>query len=161
MKRFYALTAIFALAALFVFSSCETADTVQKKVVESTAPANDLYYHIDDIDTYLGNRYGEKIRRTEFDTSTEDMTFTIRDNVLQSIILGEWNTKYQFHGLKVGTKAFLATEKLKSDFTESSRSTKDLRVFTDRNNPEYILELDVDEDGTIYLIKYAHSSLNR
>ena len=158
---FITLTLIFT--GLFL-TSCGTlgvaGGTAGSSVKKARTASNDLYYHKDSISDYLLKTYGEKPVVTGLDTTSQDMTYTIRDGQLQSIILGEWNRQYQFHGVKVGDTIVSAQAKLPPDFTPVSRNTgAELAVYADVSNPHYLLEIDIDETGHIYLIKYVLSSL--
>ncbi|HAO30065.1 MAG TPA: hypothetical protein DCQ43_01820 [Treponema sp.] len=164
MKRthFFITLSLVILTSLSIFS-CGTLDNASRSSSEpksTKTSANDLYFHKDNIAEYLSKTFGEKIVTSGLDITSQDMTYTIRDGELQSIILGEWNRRYMFHGVKVGDSITDAHAKLKTGFTPVSKNTgKELAVYADVNTPHYLLELDIDETGHIYLIKYVLSSL--
>ena len=121
MKRthFFITLSLVILTSLSIFS-CGTLDNASRSSSEQKSTktsANDLYFHKDNIAEYLSKTFGEKIVTSGLDITSQDMTYTIRDGELQSIILGEWNRRYMFHGVKVGDSITDAHAKLKTGFT--------------------------------------------
>lgn len=79
------------------------------------------------------------------------------DDTLDSVTLGDWNGEsYCFHSLEIGDPISVVDKKLKPDFElayKLAATTKGL-IYTNKRNPNFYLEIDLDDQNCVYLILY-------
>ena len=95
----------------------------------------------------------------EFYNSNPDGPFQMRDGRLDSIILGDWNADtYCFHSLEIGDSQAVIAEKLKPEFELAYRLSATVKglIYKDKKDPNFYLEIDLDDQNCVYLILYKY-----
>ena len=150
MKHILSKAVISVCTALTIglFFACKTTTPSPKK--PSTPPAKeketrlDLWQHRAELRNYIKNEEGK--------------TYTYRDGNVENITLGEWNSGYCFHSLKIGDDYSVIEKKLKPDFELAYKLQSFTKgfIYMEKSRKKHYLEISLDEKNRVYLINYQY-----
>ena len=150
MKHIFFAAAAFLCIALTacIVAGCKTTKPAPHKPTKIQEPEKnsslDLWQHRAELRKYISKQEGK--------------TFTYRDGKVENITLGDWNSAYSFHSLKIGDDYSVIEKKLKPDFELAYKLQSFPKgfVYMEKNNGKHYLEINQDERNRVYLINYQY-----